>query len=268
MTQPNLREQYQTDANLNARIALHRLFNTNPYSWYHWSFDRYDLPPDARVLELGCGPADLWRENAGRIPAGWDVTLTDFSEGMVAAAQRNLAETGRAFTIRQADAQELPFETGTFDAVLANHMLYHVPDRPRALAEIRRVLKPGGRFFAATNGEQHMMELWRLLTPTIPDCYARSLAAAGGFTLENGPAQLEAAGFTDVVWHNYANDLAVTDVEPLIAYIQSANTLMEHDWTEAEFDAIRAKVAAHITADGAFHIGKITGLFAARTAAD
>ncbi len=264
MTQMNLRKQYQTDANLNARIALHRLFNTNPYSLHRWAFDHYDLPADARVLELGCGPADLWRENADRIPASWDVTLTDFSEGMIAAAQRNLAETGRAFTIRQADAQDLPFDAATFDAVLANHMLYHVPDRPRALAEIRRVLKPGGKFYAATNGEQHMMDLWRLLTPYIPNCYARSLAAAGGFTLENGPAQLESAGFVDVVWHNYANDLAVTDVEPLIAYIQSAATLMEHDWTESELDAIRAEVAARIAAAGAFHIGKVTGMFESR----
>jgi SAM-dependent methyltransferase len=258
-----LRQQYHSDANLNARIALHRRFNTNPYSWYRWEQERYALPDEARMLELGCGPADLWRENADRIPAGWDITLTDFSEGMVAAAQRNLAETGCRFTFRQADAQDLPFESASFDAVLANHMLYHVPDRPRAFAEIRRVLKPCGKFYAATNGELHMMELWQLLTPYIPECHARSLAAAGGFTMENGPAQLEAAGFVEVNWFNFPNDLAVKEVEPLIAYIQSSNTLMDRTWTEAELDAVRNRVSEYIAKDGAFHIHKVSGLFAA-----
>jgi SAM-dependent methyltransferase len=261
MTPNLLRSQYQTDANLNARIALHRRFDVNPTSWHRWAFEHCILPTNARVLELGCGPADLWRENADRIPTGWDITLTDFSEGMIAAAQRNLAALERPFTFKPADAQDLPFDAATCDAVIANHMLYHVPDRPRALAEIRRVLKPGGKFYAATNGEQHMMDLWQLLTPYIPDCYARSLAAAGGFTLENGAAQLGAVGFVEIVWHTYVNDLAVTDVEPLIAYIQSASTLMDHAWTEAELDAVRAEVTARIAAEGAFHIGKVTGLF-------
>ncbi len=256
-----LRKQYQTDANLNARIALHRLFNANPYPWYRWEFEHYALPANARVLELGCGPADLWRENADRIPAGWDITLSDFSEGMIAAAQRNLAALERPFAFKQADAQDLPFAATTFDAVIANHMLYHVPDRPRAFAEIRRVLEPGGKFYAATNGEQHMRELWRLYEPIIPNCHARVLAAAGGFLMENGAAQLDAAGFVDVIWRAYVNALAVTDVEPLIAYAQSSNTLMDHVWTEAELDAVRAEVTERIAAEGAFHIGKVTGLF-------
>jgi SAM-dependent methyltransferase len=189
---------------------------------------------------------------------------------MIAAAQRNLVEIGRTFTFQQADAQELPFETETFDAVIANHMLYHVPDRARAFAEIRRVLKPGGQLYAATNGKRHMMELWQLLEPYIPNCYAHALAVAEGFLMENGAAQLETAGFVSredsrVAWHNYPTGLAVTDVEPLIAYIQSSATLMNHTWTVVEWDALRAEVNARIAAEGAFHIGKVVGLFEART---
>jgi len=267
MTQDTLRQQYRTDANLNARIDLHRRFSANLYPWHRWVFDHLVLSADARVLELGCGPADLWRENADRIPAGWDITLADFSEGMVAAAQQHLAEIGRPFTFRQADAQDLPFEADTFDAVIANHMLYHVPDRPRAFAEIRRVLKPRGKFYAATNGAQHMMELWRLLELYIPGCCARLVAVGDGFTLENGTVQLAAASFVDIVWHNRSDALEVTEVEPVMAYVQSSNTLMEHAWTEAELDAVRAEVAARIAAEDAFIIHKSTGLFAARRAA-
>ena len=260
-----LRQQYRTDANLNARIDLHRRFTANPYPWHRWVFDHLALPADARILELGCGPGDLWRENAERIPAGWNITLTDFSEGMVTAAQRNLIETGCAFTFKQADAQDLPFEAGAFDAVIANHMLYHVPDRPRAFTEIRRALKPGGQLYAATNGERHMMELWQLLEPYIPDCYARALAAAGGFLLENGAAQLEAGGFVNATLYNRPDALEITEVEPLIAYIQSSNTLMNHAWTEAELDAIHAEVTARIAAGGTFHVSKVAGLFMAYT---
>lgn len=264
MTQDPLRQQYQTDANLNARIVLHQNFSTNSYPWFRWVFDHYNFPADACILELGCGPADLWRENADRIPAGWDITLTDFSEGMLAAAQSNLAETGRPFTFCHAGAQDLPFEAATFDAVLANHMLYHVPDRPRAFAEVLRVLNSGGAFYAATNGERHMAELWQLLEPYIPNCYARALETSKGFLLENGAAQLAAAGFVDVVWHDRPDALEITEVEPLIAYIQSSNTLMAHTWTDSELDALRAEVTARIAVEGAFHIGKVAGLFVAR----
>lgn len=266
MTQDTLCQQYRTAVNLTARIDLHRRFSANPYPWHRWVFDQLALPADARILELGCGPADLWRENAERIPAGWDITLTDFSEGMVAAAQQHLTETGRAFTFKQADAQDLPFAAETFDAVIANHMLYHVPDRPRAFAEIRRVLKSGGVLYAATNGERHMLELWQLLEPYIPNCYARALEASKGFMLENGAMQLTAAGFTGVVWRNRSDALEITEVEPLIAYVQSANTLMNHAWTETELDALRAEVTTHIAAGGAFHIGKVAGMFVARAA--
>lgn len=62
-----LEEQYRTAENLRARIELHR-FGTAKENWYHWILDRLDLPADARVLEVGAGCGDLWRENAGRVP--------------------------------------------------------------------------------------------------------------------------------------------------------------------------------------------------------
>jgi len=141
-------EQYRTPANLNARIRLHRRFSTNPRLWNLWVFDRLleSRPPDtAQVLELGCGPGNLWRENLDRLPPGWRITLADFSPGMLADARRDLP--GRAFQFEQLDAQALPHGVAQFNLVIANHMLYHVADRHSALAHIRRILKPDGRFF-------------------------------------------------------------------------------------------------------------------------
>ena len=86
-----LEEQYATEDNLRARIALHAAFSINPH-WAEWLFEREAPGPGARVLELGCGPASLWRANRERIDPSWSLTLADFSPGMIAAARRELGE--------------------------------------------------------------------------------------------------------------------------------------------------------------------------------
>lgn len=250
-----LTEQYRDGANLGARAGLHERFGTNPYGWQRWVFDRLDLPPGGRVLELGCGPGWLWRENRERIPAGWRVVLGDLSVGMVGEARRDLGEGGRGFAFATLDAQALPFADGSFDAVVANHMLYHVPDRERALAEVRRVLRPGGRFYAATNGRGSMRELGALLGRLDPRLAARRRLA---FDLENGGEQL-ARWFAEVVLHRYDDALMVTEAEPLVAYVLSGGAL-----GEVEGAALRGLVAGELARHGAIRIGKETGLFAAR----
>src|SRR5829696_7402642 len=183
-------DQYKDATNLNARLTIHERFSTNSYGWFQWVFDTLiKLPVDAKILELGCGPGYLWKENAGRIPVEWNITLSDFSAGMLDAAWRNLVVTGRAFQFKEIDAQSIPFEDETFDAVIANHMLYHVPDRPKALQEIKRVLKPGGTLIAATVGDKHMKEMMGYLQQVHVDNIWKSYAIS--FTLENGFEQLK-----------------------------------------------------------------------------
>jgi SAM-dependent methyltransferase len=126
-----------------------------------------------RVLEVGCG----WGELAHRIErdTGTEVCAVDVSPRMVALAR----ETG--VDARLGDVQQLEFDDGSFDCVVAAWMLYHVPDLDRALAEIVRVLRPGGRLVAATNSATHLQEL-------------RDLVGSGpspsNFTSENGAALL------------------------------------------------------------------------------
>ncbi len=139
-----LEHMYNDASKLEARQALHARFSTNPQNLSLWMIEQIDLPPVARLLELGCGPGKLWTQIIQRIPSGWDITLTDFSAGMLAEAERNLRDSGRSFRFAVVDAQNLPYGDDSFDAVIANFMLYHVPDRPRALSEIVRVLKPSG----------------------------------------------------------------------------------------------------------------------------
>ncbi len=220
-------EQYRDSSNLNARADLHIRFRTNrTQTWFGWVFDHYQVPPDARLLEVGGGPGRLWVQNLKRIPPGWQITLSDFSAGMVAEQRQTLGASGQ-FAFEVIDAQSIPYPDGTFDAVIANHMLYHVPDRPRALAEIRRVLKPGGYFYAATNGDSHLRELPDLVRRSKLDLPER-MGNSSSFSLENGAEQLSPF-FEDVRMERFPNSLAVTEAEPLAAYLLS---------TRSEFDPV------------------------------
>ena len=108
----------------------------------------------SRVLDVGCGD--------GRIPSTYTspaVVCVDRSQASVdAAAERGL-------DARLADVRALPFPDGSFDAVTCNHTLYHVDDRDRAVSELARVLRPGGRFVGIYNARSHLRELWRVVAP-------------------------------------------------------------------------------------------------------
>ncbi len=257
-----LQHQYQTDVNLQARIRLHQLFGTTTMSWQRWVFDHLQLPATARVLELGCGPGQLWQENRDRIPGDWQVLLSDFSSGMLTEARRRLQTCSHDFAYLRVHAQHIPFASASFDAVIANHMLYHVPDRRQALAEIRRVLRPGGRLYAATNGEEHMQVLFDLAQRVAPDFpFAHMKFNRRAFTLENGGEQL-AAHFSHIELYRFHDDLAVTESEPLVAYVRSM--LAEAAVPEHVYAALATHVEDIIREKGALHIGKATGLFVAR----
>ena len=258
----DIKTQYSSDGNLNARIALHARFSTNTYGWQRWVFDHLTLGKTARILELGCGPAGLWTANQASIPDGWSYVLTDFSSGMTAAAQQNLARVRSDFGIATADAQAIPAPDASFDAVIANHMLYHVPNRVAALSEMRRVLVPGGQMFATTVGENHMKEMWDLLLPYVPDIHERTREVSHAFTLENGGEQLGAA-FSNVQRDDYEDDLAVTEVQPVIDYIRSSNSIMGCELEPNQWAAIRRTIMAHIDVKGVFKIRKVSGILTA-----
>jgi len=250
-------EQYKNAGNLSARAYIHTHYSTNKYGWMKWMFEQIDLPAEARLLELGCGPGWLWADNAARIPAGWNITLSDFSAGMVEEAERNLAKADHKFTFKVIDIQHIPFEDETFDGVIANHMLYHVPDRALAIREVHRILKPGGTFFAATNGHNHLNELHDLVDRFLETPMDYKLSRA--FELENGAAQLGQV-FPQVKMRRYEDSLVVTDVEPLVQYILSTTN-------KAEFsdrsDHLRVMLTQEIAQHGAIRIRKDAGVFIA-----
>ncbi len=216
-------DQYKDPSRLQARARLHADYSRNPYSWFEWQFDLYhDLPEEARILELGAGAGWLWLKNGRRIPEGWNITISDFSAGMVAEQRSNLARVPRPFQFEVIDVQNIGIPDQTFEAVMANNMLYHVPDRPKAIAEMRRVLKPSGTLFTATNGEHHLQEMHHLMARLgfQRDEYLTGFAGVKSYTLENATPQLQAS-FEHIELHRYDDAVLLTDAKPLIDYILS-----------------------------------------------
>ncbi|MBQ1060759.1 MULTISPECIES: class I SAM-dependent methyltransferase [Micromonospora] len=234
-----------TTGNLTARIALHA-YGTNPQSWFAWLGERLPLARD--VLEVGAGTGELWH----RIGPRRRLTLTDFSPAMCA----RLREVPGA-RVQRCDATRLPFRDGAVDAVIANHMLYHLDDPDAALREFARVLRPGGRLAVAVNGRDHLAEL-----DALGPAMGRPDLAVGlhqnDVTAETAPARV-AAHFTDVTVERYPDELVVPAAEPILAYIVS----MIGPLTVAEESAARAAIEARIDAEGAFRVRKHTVLISA-----
>ena len=251
-------QQYKTPSNLNARIELHRRFGTNPYSWFHWVLDQVAPAPGTYLLEIGCGPGDLWLENRSRLPQGLHVVLGDLSPGMLAKARQRLArlEGIAHLDFLCLDAQSLPFSNGDFDLVIANHMLYHVPDISKAAGEIRRVLKPGGRLVAATNGFGHMHELHELIGGFNPGY--QGIEPARRFALENA-ASILSPYFTRFDERHFQDDLEVTEIEPLLAYIHSLRDVF-HISAEPAVGELDEYVRSRLEKSGSFHISKSQGV--------
>ena len=241
-----LEDQYATPDNLRARIGLHERFSTNRHPYPRWVFDGYDFGADADVLEVGCGDGMIWRENLDRIPPGWRLTLTDLSDGMVAVARAALGDRAEYAVAR---VEELPFPDDSFGALIANHILFHVEDRPRAFSEIRRVLRPGGRFVSTTVGRDHLREL-HALAPAQPG--TQFAESRGRYSIETAPAEL-APFFDDVTVERYENSLQVTEVEPVVSFVGSRG-----GETDERLDAVRAHVAEAIARGGVFAITSAT----------
>lgn len=255
--------QYRTSDNLTARADLHSRFTVSAMPWPDWVLPQLELRPRGQVIECGAGPGWLW-DHPGALPAASHLTLTDLSIGMVTEALARLGPRSGQVSGCAADIQSLPFPTASANVIVANHMLYHVPDLNRALGEVTRVLRPDGRFVAATNGHGHMAELRALsaeLFPSVPGIFGMGLVSLP-FALENG-ALLLAPHFAEIELRPYDSHLEVTDAQTLVNYILSSNEARAAV-TDEEFDTAVATLQARIDADGPIHISKQTGVFVAK----
>lgn len=130
------------------------------------TYDLLNVSQGEHVLEVGCGAGDDARALAQLVGREGRVVGLDFSQTMIAEAQAKSAGMGGFLQFRQGDAQHLPFPDLTFDACRVDRVLQHLESPERAIAEMTRVLKAGGRILAAEPD-------WDTLVIDVPE---RSLA--------------------------------------------------------------------------------------------
>ena len=233
-----VREQYASSKGLDTRISFHDKYSTNRQGYGNWIVSNYEIREGMRVLELGCGTGISWVGHEDLINKCEKMVFTDLSEGMLDVAKGNIGIRDNV-EYRQADIQSLPFDDKSFDVVIANAMLYHVPDLEKGISEVRRVLKDGGTFYCSTLGENNFPEKlaeWFELG-------GESFKPNHNFTMQNGEDKLKTS-FSDVRAVFYKDSLHITDMEDLIDYLKSLASFKAI--IDIPVDNIRKILNAHV----------------------
>lgn len=247
-----VQKQYENAANLNTRISIHDKYSVNKQGFGNWITSQYQIAVGIRILELGCGTADMWKDNISLLNNCSELVLTDLSEGMLTTARNNMVNVQNV-TYQIVDIQEIPFKSNSFDIVIANMMLYHVPDLKKGLSEVKRVLKEDGSFYCATYGENGIVPfIADLLKP-----YGAEGRVNKNFTLQNGK-QILAQYFSSIEMREYIDSLEVTNVDDMLDYIYSLSNMTNIGNINRE--AVR-KVLKQNMVDGILKVPKEYGMF-------
>lgn len=258
---------YMNDEHLALRYRIHDEYSRPKIDFQTWVLGAFAWRGDERVLDVGAGSGSYFEPVQARIPQGMHVA-GDLSFGMAQQARQRAEEL--PIDVLNLDVQQLPFENGSFDVVLANHMLYHVPDLDTALGEIRRVLREEGCLIAATNSATNMPELDTL--------YRRAVTLLGypkhrfadwqsGFSLESGPKRL-ARYFRAVARYDLPSALYFPEVDPVIAYIDSMRAIREPQlpdeitW-DAFMEMMEKQISRLIRHMGELQVNKLSGVLIA-----
>jgi len=251
--------QYATDANLRARQALWAR-SEPPFAIEPWVLDLAALRGDEAVLDVGCGNGAYLTALAARGHRG-TVAGLDASAGILGAVTS-------AVPLVVGDVQRLSLRSTSFDVVLAPHVLYHVPDRPTAALELRRVLRPGGRCLVVTNGAGSLAELRHVVEAAAGSGWRWNRPAETVFSLENGAAQLATA--FDVVERvdTPPRTVLVDDPDVVAAYLESIRDHYEDQLPSGRWDVVveagRGCTAEAVATEGALRLSTSAGAFVCR----
>ena len=225
-----------------------------------WVLDLAGLTGEEAVLDVGCGNGAYLTALVERGHRG-PVSGADASPGMLRAVTTPVP-------LVNGDVQALPFAPAAFDVVLAPHMLYHVPDRRAAAAELRRVLRSGGRCLAVTNGTGNLAELQDVVESAAGGVWRWERPAETLFSLENGGDQLATAFAVVERVDLPSRRVVVDDAGTVAAYLESVRDHYEDQLPPGRWDAViaeaRAWAAEAITREGELRLSTAMGAFVCR----
>lgn len=264
--QPDLvRRYYETDENLKIRQETHEKYTIPKTDFARWALDTIQWNGDEVILDIGTGTGTYYSRLLAITPSA-DYYAMDLSHDML--------KNHPSDTASLSDVMQLPYGDNMFDVVMANHMLYHVPDIDAALKEIKRVLKPNGKVLTTTNSIHTMPELQVLMRRAIvlltrygatqvrPPAFP-----SDSFALENG-TRILASHFFAVVRHDIPSQLVFTDIEPAITYLESMRELRQESlpddvaWEDMML-IMRQQITQLIKHLGKLEINKVSGVLVA-----
>jgi ubiquinone/menaquinone biosynthesis C-methylase UbiE len=256
-------KQYEDSQKLAARARLNRDYTIAEIGWFPWVAKQLPLKPASRILDVGCGPGWFWASVANKVPEKIDITLCDLSPGMVReAVERCQGLPFGSVRGQDAEATTLPFEDGSFDAVIAMHMLYHLAEPAKGIAEMFRVLKPGGFLAATTNGAGNMRGIYELTTVFGSPPFDPASAAFGYEAAD----RLMRSQFGNVTMSQHPARLRITEPEDVFLALTSYPP--GEDASEAQLARFREAIAdAFQRGKGTLEVEKESGLFISRKAA-
>ncbi len=222
-----IRRYYATDRNLRILEETYARYCEPRTDFASWTLDTIDWAGDEVILDIGAGTGSHY---ARLIKAQPDISYyaVDLSPNLLYLHPCN------ADRLAFGDALKLPFADDCFDVVMANHVLYHLPDIDSCLTEIKRVLKPDGRVLASTDSLHTTPELQVLLRRAVillsdNGAQVQPLAMpCDSFALENG-TRILSRHFYAVVRHDLPRQLVFDEVDPALDYLESMRDLRQHE---------------------------------------
>ncbi len=242
--------------------AKHRLSGDLQADFVEWVLGLIDLSTARSVLDVGCGWGRFLWPVAHRL-RGWVVIGTDRSVGML----RTATESGGGLPVTGlvgAAAALLPFPDARFELVMANHMLYEVPDLDAAVAELARVVAPGGTLIATTNSETVRVPLVEFHQRVLIDLGITGHdEVPSPFSLENGASVL-AAHFDQVDTHVFSRQVEVRDAADLARTYATTGRYLAVSDDQRVLPAFTALAEAEIQREGAIRSETRMGAFVTR----
>lgn len=158
------------------------------------------------------------------------------------------------------DIQDIPYEDESFDIIIARHMIYHVPDIDKAFTEVKRVLKPKGKFYCSTNGKEHLKELGRFMKSYDENIEFDPEKYANKFGIESGYGILKQY-FSSFVLEEYNGLIVVDRAEPVVSYVTSMIGNGKYKCDPHKLSSLNKYVEDEINKTGAIKITTRAGMF-------
>lgn len=238
--------QYADDRNLRARQRLWEISRSEPaLDFNRWSVALTGSGVGDLVLDAGCGNGRVLALLRGR---GCRAIGLDLSWGMASSTQAAAVVVG--------DVQCLPSPSDVFDAAVALMMLYHVPDQEAAVAELRRVVRPGGVMVATTASQDNQVELRAIIEDAVGEGWTWQRPSATSFHLEGGAAVLGTAFEEVTLVEAPERRIFITNADAMADYVASSGQYFDrtlpagHTWDDV-VEAVRAATLEAVAADGA-----------------